>query len=227
MKSAILLIVALCGACTVPTEDDAAAGSEAVASTSAELRFGQSTTPNLKVFDLSAGSTRRFVHMLTSVSRPVGPCVRDAYGRCIGQNVEVSIYLNIKLEWYGNRSGKWQVAGESREITYDIDVDTGISGLGLPVNPNPIEWPTPSRHFSGSETRSSDLQIELSREEGIMYYSDPPPEWQVLVGGSISQQVKSDIWPDAPQFTNYGEPPYSSIFPAPDAFCPGGCWWGP
>ncbi|WP_338766390.1 hypothetical protein WAF17_03675 [Bernardetia sp. ABR2-2B] len=130
----------------------------------------------------NSGSKRKYVHELVTYTEYLG-AYHPIFGN--GYTIISYLYLNIKLEYKGNRRrSRWKPAGESRRVFYSLSGSSTISFDGL-------SQPTNSFNFSEDLTRSGDRQLSLG---GFSTgFETKSPVWTVEVNGFIDHSVVGDV----------------------------------
>jgi hypothetical protein len=114
------------------------------------------------------GSRRKYVHELYNYRSG------DQY----------TLYLRIKLEWYGNKSHDWKPAGEYRYTNWNFSYTAGLYG-GRDTRNYGYFYGSQS----GSDWRNQDRPVFIASD--YLAYSSST-YWDIDVQGSIYQEIQDD-----------------------------------
>jgi hypothetical protein len=142
----------------------------------------------------SSGARRKHVYELFVFTDGALNFYDPFFGPCY--RYHSTLYLRIKLEWYGSRSHRWKPAGEERLIEYDIQTTSNITNIHLPpFLVTSQSSPEVIQHLTGSETRTSDLYVPIHDVDAMQFTvtGQGNPRFKVGVTGSLYQHITDDL----------------------------------
>ena len=144
-----------------------------------------------------SGSKRKYVHEIRTYTESYyakDPLLGSGY------SIYSSLTLVIKLEWWGNKSKKWKVAGGSRRVAYDL------SGSAL-FKYKDINYDNVTRDIQiskrNTDTKSGDRYITIA-SYGDGFARSSSVKWEVDLYGKIEHSVEGDLYTN--KWINSGNP---------------------
>jgi hypothetical protein len=163
------------------------------ARTSLEVDFGKTSIQKEFYYKGDTGSRRKWVDELYSLYETFSG-YRNTCNNGYNYDTRITLYLLLKLEWYGNSSHTWKPAGETRDISGTINYTVNMSGIAAPCMPV-FTTADASSSRTVNVTVTSQLYVNLAQYRGILDYSVTTygGRWNVAMSGSMYHFITNDI----------------------------------